>query len=151
MNNLLKKLTLRLNLLFLTPIEIQALEILVVLKNTFESTDYRFSQDELSSKQLKGIFYDDKDLKKLLFNDKNELKSLWDIIGFLRERGFIESSAISGYQITFNGIVKVNELESYIFSSKRFISLIGIFGGFIYSARLLIDFIIRFFNILPFK
>jgi hypothetical protein len=147
MKKLLKEFALWINLLFLVEIEAQAFEVLVILKNAFEPNEYRFDQEELSRKQLDGLFSGDKNLKKLLANDQNELKSIWDIIGFLREKDYIEHSSISGNKITSNGLIKVNELESIVFSSKRILSFVGLLGGIAYSVKLLLDLIMVIVNI----
>ena len=128
----------------MTAVEKQALEILVIFRREFKNKGY-FTDNDILELQL-GTFFNntrswkDKALDKIYHGEFN---SVWQVISFLNERGYIKREAVGGYQITNSGKVKIGELESLNYSFSKIIKTIGTIGGIIYVINELITLLKR--------
>ncbi|MDP1722641.1 MAG: hypothetical protein Q8L37_05515 [Candidatus Gottesmanbacteria bacterium] len=133
MNNLLNSLLHKINLIGTTATEQQALNILVLIKNEFKNNKYQFNGSDLTSLQLGAIFNNQSWKQKTIvdFYGK-EFHSIWQVINYLCDKGYVSKELNTSYYITTNGKIKVNELESINFATSKIINFIGILGGLIY-------------------
>lgn len=132
--NLQKKIKFRIasfNLLGLTRTERHALKILILLRYEFKNS---FSDKDLTNLQLSSTLFKDLSWKKKVIVDfyEKEFTSVWQVISYLTEKGYLKKDLNTTFFVTTAGKIKVNELESIFFTLSKLISIIGVIGGILY-------------------
>jgi len=136
MKSRLKKILVRINLVGLSEIEKQSLEILAFLKDISEVDSFGFSYNSIVKKRLNAYF---NGAKKDIFSNLSgrPLKHIPSIMFYLTNENYIEKRLNGTYVFTNKGLKKVYSLESLTSLINKFISTVGTIGGFVYALTLL--------------